>query len=274
MKDGLTQERVGERPVALVTGASSGIGEAFARRLARDGYDLVLVARRKPRLDALAEELRRSSGAEVTALQADLADPAQLRLVEEKIRSTGRLERLINNAGFMRPEKFLKTDVGVWDQMVRLHVLATTRLTYAALPQMISRGRGDVIHVASIAAFFPVSDNVVYSATKEFLSMFTEGLFQELHGTGVRLQVLCPGWTRTELVASADVDTSRIPRGGWMEPEDVVDYSLRCLRRGKLISIPGWRNRLLVRTARWSIRPILRWVLRNFRSNQVMMKGD
>jgi hypothetical protein len=274
MKDDITQKGAGGRPVALVTGASSGIGETFARRFARDGYDLVLVARRKPRLDALAEDLRKSSGAAVTVLQADLADPAQLKLVEDEIRSTGRLERLINNAGFMRPEKFLKTDVDVWDQMVRLHVLATTRLTCAALPQMISRGRGGVINVASIAAFFPVSNNVVYSATKEFLNMFTEGLLQELHGTGVRVQVLCPGWTRTELVASADVDTSRIPRRGWMEPGDVVEYSLRCLERGKLICIPGWRNRLMVRTARWSIRPILRWTLRNFRTNQVMMKGD
>jgi hypothetical protein len=274
MRDENTQKATGVRPVALVTGASSGIGESFARRLARDGYDLVLVARRKDRLDALAEDLRKSSDAVVTVLQADLADPGELKLVEEKIRSTDRLERLINNAGFMRPDRFLKTDAEVWDEMIRLHVLATTRLTHAALPQMVSRGRGGVINVASIAAFFPVSGNVVYSATKEFLNMFTEGLFQELHGTGVRVQALCPGWTRTELVASADVDTSRIHPGGWMEPEDVVDYSLRCLERGKLICIPGWRNRLMVWTVRWSIRPLVRWMLRNFRTNQVTMKDD
>ena len=274
MRDGITQEGTGERPVALVTGASSGIGEAFARRLARDGYDLVLVARRKDRLDAIAEDLRKSSGAAVTVLQADLADPAELKLVEEKIRSTDRLERLIINAGFMRPRRFLETDPDVWDEMIRLHVLATTRLAYAALPQMILRGRGGIINVASIAAFFPVADNVVYSATKEFLNMFTEGLFQELHGTGVRVQVLCPGWTRTELVASADVDKSRIHPGGWMEPEDVVDYSLRCLARGKLLSIPGWRNRLMVWAVRWTVRPLARWMLRHYRTNQVTRKGD
>jgi len=272
MRDETRHKAAGERPVALVTGASSGIGEAFARRFARDGYDLVLVARRKDRLDALAGELRKT--ADVTVLQADLADPEQLRLVEDKIRSTERLEGLVNNAGFMRPQEFRKADVDVWDEMIRLHVLATTRLTYAALPQMVSRKRGDIINLASVAAFIPVPNNVVYSASKAFLNTFTEGLLQELHGTGVRVQALCPGWTRTELVASPDVDTSRIPSWGWMESEDVVDYSLRCLRRKRLICIPGWRNRLMVRLCLLPGRSLVRWVLRNVRTNQVIMKGD
>ena len=259
------------RPLALITGASSGLGEGFARRLARDGSDLVLVARREDRLRGLADELRTRHGVDVEVLCADLTDPARLALVEERIRSTD-LDLLVNNAGFMTPRNFVDEHVDTWDAMVRLHALASVRLARAALPGMIRRGRGDLINVASVAAFVPMRRNILYTATKMLLVAFSEGLSQELHGTGVRVQVLCPGWTRTELVDDPLVDTSAV--GWWDEVDDVVDYALKSLERGRLVCIPGWRNRWLVRLCGITWRPILRWMLRHSGTGQVRMKEE
>ena len=137
---------------------------------------------------------------------------------------------------------------------------------------MIERNVGGLINVASIAAFIPMPRNVLYTATKMFLVAFTEGLYQELRGTNVRVQALCPGWTRTEIVDDPSVDTSAI--GWWDTVEDVVDDSLRCLKRGKLIVIPGWRSRWLVRLFRLTYRPILRWFLRHTGTHPVKMKQE
>ena len=262
------------RPLALITGASSGIGEAFARRLARDGYDLILVARRRSRLEALADELREGQGGAVEVIGADLTDDAQLRVVEERVRWAGELAMLINNAGFMTPKLFAHAEAETWDAMVRLHVAATVRLTRAALPGMIARGAGDIINVASVAAFVPMQRNVMYTATKRFLVCFTEGLLQETAGTGVRLQALCPGWTRTELLDQDRVDTSHVGKRWWSAVEHVVDASLRALKRRRLVVIPGWRNRMFIGLSNFTFRPLLRWMLRRNRMNQVTMKDD
>lgn len=259
------------RPLAVVTGASSGIGKAFAKRLARDGYDLVLVARRQNRLDALAEELKSAHGARSEIIIADLAVNEGLQTVVEKLNSAP-VELLVNNAGIQDPKRFAEGDPDVWDTMVRLQCLAPVRLTRAVLPAMLARKSGGVINVASIAGFLPLPNSVLYSSVKRFLIGFTEALRQELSGSGVTAQALCPGWTRTELVDRPDVDTSHITEAWWSEPEDVVDASLKAFRKGKFIVIPGWRNRAMISATRMTVRPLLRWMLRTFKKNQVEMK--
>jgi short-subunit dehydrogenase len=248
---------------ALITGASSGIGEAFARRLAADGCHLILVARRKDRLEAVAAELADAHSVAVRVVQADLIDPDGLSAVEAVVRETPGLDLLVNNAGMAVPKRFGDVEVDVWDRMTRLHTLATIRLTHAALPKMIERDRGAVINVSSIGGFMPVPRNVVYSSTKAFITTFTEGLHLELGDSGVRMQSLCPGWTRTEMVDDPEIDTSRVPEKMWMTPEEVVSHSLRDLERGRVISIPGWRNRLLLRIGRLMPRAMLHRHIRN-----------
>ena len=248
---------MGQRPLALVTGASSGIGAAFARALAARGYGLLLVARRRNRLEQLASELVH---AEVMA--ADLADGAELRRLEERVARETNLELLVNNAGFGSLGRFWEADLEGQDRMHRLHVLAVVRLTHAALPGMVARGRGGIINVSSVAAFFHNPFNVSYGATKAWMNSFTEALSVELRSVGspVLVQALCPGFTRSEFHDTLGTDRSAIPRWLWMSAETVVDSSLRGLERGKLIVIPGWIYRLAVGTYRGLPRPVRRAV--------------
>ena len=236
-------------PLALVTGASSGIGAEFARRLSAKGYRLVLVARRKDRLERLAAEM--PGGAEV--LVADLAHDADLRRVEEKVAAEPRLEILVNNAGFGTLGMFFDTGLEDQDRMHRLHITATLRLSHRALPGMIARRKGGIINVSSVAAFLHNPCNVSYGATKAWINSFTEGLYVELKAIGspVRVQALCPGFTYTEFHDTLGVDRNLIPRSLWMPAGEVVEASLRALDRGRLIVIPGWRYRLFAGAQRW-----------------------
>jgi hypothetical protein len=234
----------GKRRAALVTGASSGIGAAFARQLARRGYDLILVARREARLQALAEELAQRHGINVEVLVADLADPAGLAQVEAHVAGAHTLNLLVNNAGFGIPGSFIENDPERQEAMIRVHIEATMRLTRAALPGMLARGRGGVINVSSMVSFFPLAGSVVYAATKSYLTAFTEGLHEELGGTGVRVQALCPGFIRSEFKEVAEF-SAPLPRFVWMSPESVAKQSLRDLDEGRVISIPGLGYRLL-----------------------------
>jgi short-subunit dehydrogenase len=231
------------RPVALVTGASSGIGETFARALSRRGYGLILVARRKDRLDELAGEL----GGEV--LVADLTNEADLERVAERIAAADDLELLVNNAGFGVIGHFWETAAENQLQMHRLHVLATVRLTHAALGGMVARGRGAVINVSSVAGFVASPGSTSYNSTKHWMNSFTECLYLELKSIGspVKVQALCPGFTYSEFHDVAGVDRKKIPAKMWMQAEDVVAASLEGLDRGKLFVVPGWRYKLLVR---------------------------
>lgn len=231
------------RPLALITGASSGIGAAFARALARRGYDLVLVARRKDRLEALARELNGE------ALSADLTKDAELKLVEDRIAAADNLELLVNNAGFGATGHFWEADLDGQDRMHRLHVLATVRLTYAALRGMVARASGGVINVSSVAGFVQSPGSTSYGATKRWMNAFTEGLYLELKSIGspVKVQALCPGLTYSEFHDVAGVERNSIAKSLWMHAEDVVAASLRGLDCGDLFVIPGWRYKLLVR---------------------------
>jgi len=224
------------RRVALVTGASSGIGEAFARRLSRDGFDLILVARRHEPLEQLARQL---GGAETLA--ADLSLEEGLARVEARIASAPDLELLVNNAGFGTKGRFWESSLEGQDRMHRLHVMATMRLSRAALAAMVPRGRGAVINVSSVAGFGQSPNNVSYCATKAWMNRFTEGLELELReiGSPVRVQALCPGFTVTGFHDAMGMSRDGIPSWMWMRADDVVDASLRGLERGRLFVIPG-----------------------------------
>jgi short-subunit dehydrogenase len=229
--------------VALITGASSGIGEVFARKLSERGCRLILVARRKERLEKLAGELR---NAEI--LTADLANDADLSKVENRIVSESHLEFLVNNAGFGVLGLFHETPKEAQSRMHRLHILAIERLTHAALQGMIARRKGNIINVSSVAGFVNLPNSFTYGSTKAWINSFTEGLYVELKylRSPVRVQALCPGFTRTEFQDTAGLDQSAIPKGLWMSADDVVDISLRRLERNQLIVIPGLLNRLFV----------------------------
>jgi short-subunit dehydrogenase len=233
-----------EPRTALVTGASSGIGLAFAQRLARDGYRLILVARRADRLEALAKEFGEKFGAGFEVFPADLIRPEELLAVEERIAGEPTLDLVVNNAGFGTAGRFAELDPGAEESEIRLNVVAVVRLTRAALPGMIERGRGGVINVSSMAAFNASPYMATYAATKAFVNSFTEGLAEELSGTGVKVQALCPGFTRTEFQDVARVEPD-LPSFAWQEPDAVVDASLSALERGSLVVVPGLGNQAL-----------------------------
>jgi uncharacterized protein len=232
------------RPVALVTGASSGLGEVFARKLVARGFDLILVARREDRLRVLAAEVAGSA----QVLVADLGSDADVAAVERAIRECARLELLVNNAGFGTLGRFWETGIDRQEQMHRVHVMAAVRLTHAALAGMVPRGRGGVVNVSSVAAFGQSAGNVSYCATKAWMNSFTEGLDVELRGIGspVKVQALCPGFTITGFHDVMGVDRKRIPDFLWLRAEDVVEASLRGLKRGQVMVVPGWTYKVVV----------------------------
>jgi uncharacterized protein len=243
------------QPLALVTGASAGIGATFARRLGGKGYKLILVARRRERLESLAQEL---GGAEVLA--ADLTREADLKRVEDRIAAAPNLELLINNAGFATAGRFFDIPVDAQDQMHRLHVIAILRLTHAALRGMVPRSKGGIINVSSVAGFGQSPGNTSYCATKAWINSFTEGLDLELKNAGspVRVQALCPGFVISEFHDVLGMDRKRIPSWMWMRAEVVVDQSLAGLDRGKLFVVPGGLYKVLVVVERWSPRWLVR----------------
>lgn len=232
-------------PRALVTGASAGIGEAFAERLARDGWNLCIVARRRERLEELARRLRKRHGGRVDVVVADLTDAEDLHRLERRVARDASLDLLVNNAGMADFGRFIDRDRNREEAEIRLNVLAVVRLTHAVLPAMVRRKRGAVINVSSAAAMLPGPFFAVYSACKAFLNTFTEALHLELDGTGIRMQVLCPGLTRTEIFDSAGADASSLPDFMWMSASAVVDESLAALERGTVVCIPGFTNQAL-----------------------------
>ncbi|MCE0537369.1 SDR family oxidoreductase [Kineosporia rhizophila] len=241
-------------PTALVTGPTAGIGTAFARRLARDGYQLVLVARDAGRLAQLAREL---GGAEV--IVADLAVPEQRRAVVERLQDGSRpVDLLVNNAGVGGQGEFWSTPFDRLHQQLELNVTAVVELTHAALPGMRARGAGAVINVASVAGLTPGRGST-YTASKAYVIALSEGLANGLSGTGVRVQALCPGFTHTEFHARAGIDMAWAPEALWLEADFVVDESLRDLQRDVIVSIPSVRYKALVTASRLVPRSVTRF---------------
>ncbi|RPI97864.1 MAG: SDR family oxidoreductase [Candidatus Aminicenantes bacterium] len=228
---------------ALITGASAGLGAECARQLAAAGTDLILVARRLERLEELARDLESKHGITVDVISADLSTPEGVAAVESRIAASPTLDLLVNNAGYGGKTGFVNGGTADHLDMVRVHVEATVRLTKAALPGMIDRGRGAVINVASVAAFSPFS-GAMYSGTKSFLVMFSQNLGAELRPKGVAVQALCPGMTHTDFHEVAGIDKSVVPKPFWMTAEAVVRISLRRLGHG-FICIPGLENKVV-----------------------------
>jgi len=240
------------RPLALVTGASSGIGATFAHKLAARGYDLVLVARRQDRLEEAARAIEAAHPVRAEVLPADLTSDADLHAVEARIAAAPNLEMLVNDAGFGTTGYFFSVPLESQDRMHRLQVIAPMRLTHAALAVMVPRARGSIINVSSVSGFGQTPGSVSYSATKTWMTSFTEGLHIELKSAGspVRMQALCPGFTLSEFHDVLHFDRSAIPAGMWMKADDVVETSLRALDRGQVVVVPSWRYRLLVSVMR------------------------
>ena len=251
--------------VAFITGASSGIGAAYARRLAVDGYDLIIHGRREQLLNKLADEITtesRERGCPVTVevITAELADPEQLAKLEKRIKETPDLAMLINNAGYNLPRSFHNSTVEENEAILRVHLTATVRLTHAALPILLKQPRGAIINVSSVAAFLVSRKNAMYCATKAFLNTFTESLHLELQGTPVRVQTLCPGFTLSDFHTKLGYAPDDPRFAHFMSPEKVVDVSLRDLAKGKVVSVPGLRYKLAAVLAPVLPRRILYWL--------------
>lgn len=244
---------------ALVTGATAGIGAAFVHRLAKEGADLVLVARGRDRLETMAEALRQRYGGQVGVLAADLSRPESCAAVEERLRAEAEpVNLLVNNAGFSLPGTFPTSIVDHEEELLAVNVRAVMRLSHAVLPGMLDRNRGGIINISSIAGFVPTSTGPSYAASKAWVTSFTESLAMNLAGTGVRVSVVCPGLVRTEFHERSRTDTGRIPRVLWLAADDVARIGLADHRRGRLISIPGWRYKAALGVVRLLPRGLVR----------------
>jgi short-subunit dehydrogenase len=252
-----SQRDVGPTPVALVTGATAGIGLTFARRYARDGHDLVLVARDEQRLDEVADELRSTYGRQVEVLRADLADRSQLQLVADRLADPDRpVDVLVNNAGFALNRGFLVADVADEERLLDVLCRAVLVLSHAAGRAMRDRHRGTIINVSSVSGFVAMG---TYSAAKAWVTTFSEGLWRELKPYGVHVIALCPGFTHTEFHQRASINMSKLPEIGWLDVDDVVDECLADVRRGKVVSVPSKRYKSLV----FAIKHVPRGIVRN-----------
>ena len=245
----------GTRKFALITGATSGIGKVFAQRYAARGYDLLITGRREEKIRAVAAGITSRYGVDVEVVIAELSNPEDVTGLADRVRDTNNLYVLINNAGFGTGRSNFKDGaLETHLDMIRCHIEATVDLTHAALPQMISRDEGTVINVSSVAAFLVFPTSSTYAPTKSYINAFTEVLHMELTGTGVRVQALCPGFTRTDFHPRLGWDASRMKSKGiirWGTADDVVDTSLEHLEKGKVICVPGLLNRVITRFLLW-----------------------
>jgi uncharacterized protein len=243
------------RPVALITGPTSGLGAGFARRYAIDGYDLVLVARDAQRLEALAAELHDEAGANVEVLVADLAEAADRAKVADRLATGVRV--LVNNAGFGTSGEFWTADFGLLQSQLDVNVTAVMQLTHAALPSMLEAGEGTVINVASVAGLLPGRGST-YSASKAWVIAFSEGLANGLGGTGVSVHALCPGFIHTEFHERAGIDMAGTPSFLWLEVDDVVRETMAEVAKDKVVIVPGLQYKALTTGGRMVPRNLVR----------------
>jgi hypothetical protein len=225
--------------IALITGASSGIGAIYADRLARRGHDLILVARNKQRLTSLARRIVSETGRKVETVEADLTSPADLHRVESILRSNAGISVLVNNAGVGASAPLVDSEVNKMEDMISLNVTALTRLTYAVVPGFVSRGSGQIINIASIVAIAPEVLNGVYGGSKAFVLAFSQSLIHELAGKGIRVQAVLPGATATEFWDIAGTPVHQLPAQIVMSADDMVDAALAGLDLGETVTIPS-----------------------------------
>jgi short-subunit dehydrogenase len=240
---------------ALITGATAGLGAAFAERLARDGHHLVLLARDTERLNEQATDLHDRHGVEVSVLTADLGTEEGIAALEQRTGDRDRpVDLLVNNAGFGNKGRFLEVSMADELTMLKVHCEAVLRSTAAAAESMRTRGRGGVVNVASVAAFLPRG---TYGASKAWITQFTQGVAADLAGSGVRLMALCPGFVRTEFHQRAGMDAGNVPRWMWLEAGRVVDTALADLARGRTLSVPDPRYKALMSLTKLAPRSVL-----------------
>jgi hypothetical protein len=237
-----------DRPCALITGATSGIGAAFANRLAQKGFDLILHGRRQEKLKERAKHLEKTHNISVEILIGELSQAEELKKIEKHIQGLKRLDMLINNAGYWIPGPFWSHSPDSLEAMIMVHVIAPVRFIRAALPRMLERHQGDIINVSSMGAYFNLVTVENYGATKAYLINFTESLHIALMGTGIRVQALAPGFTVTEFHSRLGADFTKAQRK-WMRSEELVEISLRALEKGRVVCIPGVKRLFLVKFA-------------------------
>ncbi len=248
---------------ALVTGATAGIGAAFTRALARRGHDLVLVARDGARLDSAAQKLR-TFGVRVDPLVADLASDDGCARVEWRCGEG--IDLLVNNAGLGTKGTFHAASREREEHLLRLNVRAVMRLTHAALPPMVERGSGAVVNVSSVAGFTPGTRGATYSASKAWVTNFSESLYLQYAEAGVQVMALCPGFTRTEFHSRAEMDVSGISERLWMSADDVVREGLADLDRGRAVSVPGRQYKAIVAATRYVPQGLQRRLVRTLQT--------
>ena len=254
------------RPIALVTGATSGIGAAFAELLASENHDLVIVARDLARLNQRADEWRSKFGVEVEVIQADLSRDEDIRRIELRLQNISRpIEALINNAGFGINKSFTSSDIAEEIALLDVLVTAPMRLMHAVLPGMKDRDNGTIINVSSVAGWIAGG---TYSAAKSYLTVLSESLHTELRPTNVRVHALCPGFTRTEFHQRGNMKMGGLPKWFWLSAEQVVKDSLIAAKAGKALSIPGRQYKVLSFITRFAPRPLVRKVGMNVRVRQ------
>ncbi|MBK5513192.1 SDR family NAD(P)-dependent oxidoreductase [Pseudomonas sp. TH15] len=224
---------------AVVTGASSGIGAIYAERLAARGFNLLLVARDKARLESAAAKLRDAHGVQVEVLKADLTQKEEVLKLEQRLRSDSSISLLLNNAGVAADGLLANADMEQLERLIQLNVTTVTRLASAAAASFTKAGRGTIINIASVVALFPERFNATYSASKAYVLSLTQSLNTELNGTGVQVQAVLPGVTRTEIWERSGIDASGIPAEMVMEAGEMVDAALAGLDQGELITIPS-----------------------------------
>ncbi len=233
---------------ALITGATSGIGAAYARKLAENGFDLVVTGRRKEVIQTLAEELTHAHGCEVEVILIELSEPKEVEEFIHNIKGH-QIDFLVNNAGFGTTKLFHQEPLELQEKMVSAHIIAHMKIVHALLPKMIEKGSGIIINVGSLGAFLPSPKTAVYSGTKAFLRAWTESLHMELVGTGVQVQVVCPGLTKTDMHTRLGIPEEAIVDWGpfqWISPDKVVESSLRCLKKNKVICVPDWLTKMQI----------------------------
>ena len=249
-------------PTALVTGATAGLGAEFARQLAADDYDLVLVARDTERLEQIGDELTRRHGSTVKLIGADLTTDAGCASVEQRLEDHEQpIDVLVNNAGFGMYKVFGSADLADEERQLDLNVRAVLRLSHSAVRVMTARGSGRIVNVSSVSAFVPRGSNATYAASKAWVTMFSEALSVQLAGSGVTVTAICPGFVRTEFHERANADMSHVPDRMWLSTTEVVREGLADAFAGKPVSVPTRQYRRLVLIARLVPRPLLRRVM-------------
>ncbi len=251
---------------ALVTGATAGIGAAYAELLAKAGFDLVLVARDLPRLNTVANNLKKSYKIKVETIKADLTKPMQLANVEKRLANAAKpIEVLINNAGFGIKDSFLDSELKREQELLDVLVTAPMRLTHAVLTLMVKRNSGIVVNVSSIASWIAGG---TYSSAKSYLTVFSEYLNNELKGTKVKVSALCPGFTRTEFHQRGKMRMSGLPNFMWLDANKLVAKSWSDAQKNKAVSVPGFQYKTLAIIAQYATRPLVRKIGISVRKKQ------